>query len=283
MAKKKYKIVGRVERGGQGVPNVRVEAWDKDLIWDDLIASAVTAADGGFRMQFDVSSFADLFVDSSPDLYFKVYDGGQLIASTEDSVLWNAAAGEIQKVIEVGAKQPKGTQQPKGNTAMPKNKTGTTPKGVTQTPKATTGKTPKPGPKPGPKPSPKGDKYPKGGKSPKGKDKKGKGKKKGGKTDYQPSGSDFVCVIISKKCALELATAISLALGFPITPGNKKKKKKKKGKDKKGKGGKGGGKTGGGKTGGGKSGGGKTGGKTGGTGGGTGTGGGKTGGGKKKK
>ena len=248
MAKKKYRIVGRVERGGQGVPNVRVEAWDKDLIWDDLISSAVTAADGGFQMQFDMSSFADLFIDRSPDLYFKVYDGEQLIASTEDSVLWNAAAGDIKKVIEVGTKQPKGTQQPKGNTAMPKKTTGTNPKGVTQTPKVTTGKTktPKPGPKgviQTPKvttgKTPKGHKYPKGkDKTPKGKDKKVKGKKKG-KKDYQQSGSDFVCVIISKKCALELATAISLALGFPITPGKKKKKKKgKKGKDKKGKGGK---------------------------------------------
>ncbi len=212
MAKKKYQIVGRVVIAGQGVLGLRVEAWDKDRISDDLVSNAVTGTDGSFQMRFDQSYFADLFLDSQPDLYFKVFDGDQLIKSTEDSVLWNVAAGKTEVVIELGSGQPK------GDGVMPKQPGGKTPAGTKETVvvKAPVGGK---GTKPGK--GPKKDKTPK----------KGKGKKNGTE-QYQPSGSDFVCVIISKKCALELATAISLALGFPVTPG-KKKGKKKKGKDKK--------------------------------------------------
>jgi outer membrane protein assembly factor BamB len=98
----KYLILGRVisRISRQGIPNLRVEAWDKDLIVDDLVASAVTDATGAFRMEFDSSYFRELFVDRQPDLFFRVFDGGKLIKSTEDSVLWNVGA-ETDITIEV--------------------------------------------------------------------------------------------------------------------------------------------------------------------------------------
>ena len=250
MAKKKYQVVGRVVSSQQGVPNVRVEAWDKDLIYDDLISSVVTGADGRFQMQFDASSFSNLFLDRRPDLFFKLYYEDQLIASTEDSVLWNVAAGETEIVIEVGLESI--VQQPKGDWVMPKQTGGKGSVGGKGTGgKGTVGGKGPGGKGPGGKgPGGKGPggKGP-GGKGPGGKGpgnkgpkkgngtKKGNGPKKKGKGKYKPAnGSDFVCVIISKKCALELATAISLAVGFPVTPGKKKKGKKKKGKGGKGKG-----------------------------------------------
>jgi hypothetical protein len=103
MAKEKYLILGRVisRTSQQGVPNLRVEAWDKDLIVNDLVASAVTDADGAFRMEFASSYFRELFSDRQPDLFFRVFDGSKLVKSTEDSVLWNVDAGETQIVIEV--------------------------------------------------------------------------------------------------------------------------------------------------------------------------------------
>src|SRR2546426_9307740 len=102
MADEKYRILGRVisRSSQQGVPNARVEAWDRDLLVDDLVASAVTDANGVFRMEFDSSYFRELFADRQPDLFFKVFYEDNLVASTEDSVLWNVGTSELEVVIE---------------------------------------------------------------------------------------------------------------------------------------------------------------------------------------
>ena len=102
MAEKKYRILGRVigRSSQQGVPNARVEAWDRDLLVNDLVGSAVTDAKGVFRMEFDSSYFSELFVDRQPDLFFKVFYEDKLVASTEDSVLWNVGTQEVEIVIE---------------------------------------------------------------------------------------------------------------------------------------------------------------------------------------
>ena len=47
MANKKYQVVGRVVSASypeRGVASARVEAWDKDLLVDDLVGSAVLLA-----------------------------------------------------------------------------------------------------------------------------------------------------------------------------------------------------------------------------------------------
>src|SRR3989442_396193 len=103
MADEKYRILGRVisRSSQQGVPNARVEAWDRDLLVDDLVGSAVTDANGVFQMEFDSSYFRELFADRQPDLFFKVFYEDKLVKSTEDSVLWNVDAGEKEIVLEV--------------------------------------------------------------------------------------------------------------------------------------------------------------------------------------
>lgn len=108
MATKTYRIIGRIidRETHQGVPGLRVEAWDKDLLIDDLVGSAVTDARGTFEITFDTSYFRELFLDRKPDLYFKVFSGDRLIESTEDSVLWNVEVGAEPVEILVMMPEP---------------------------------------------------------------------------------------------------------------------------------------------------------------------------------
>ena len=107
--KKIYRITGRVIdiKTREGLAGLRVEAWDKDLILNDLVGSAVTDASGAFQIRFDDSYFAELFLDRQPDLFFKVFRNDKLVRSTEDSILWNVRTGQAQIIIEVyGAATP---------------------------------------------------------------------------------------------------------------------------------------------------------------------------------
>ena len=103
MFNKKFNIQGRVtdSHSGQGIANLCVEAWDKDLLFDDLVGSAVTDEQGAFQMQFDETYFRELFLDRRPDLFFRVFRENVLIKSTENSVMWNVKTTEIPVLIEV--------------------------------------------------------------------------------------------------------------------------------------------------------------------------------------
>lgn len=103
-----YEIKGKVVDSSTGadVAGVRVEAWDKDLGTDDYLGSAETPSDGSFLITFNEDMFQDLFLDHWPDFYFKVFFCGDLIASTENSVLWNVKDPDIQVVIKVPPVKP---------------------------------------------------------------------------------------------------------------------------------------------------------------------------------
>jgi hypothetical protein len=104
--KNKFRIRGTVtsEPDGQEVSNLKVEAWDKDLVIDDLLGSAKTDKTGKFALEFDSSYYKELCFDRKPDIYFKVYSGKKLVCTTEDSVLWNVAKPDIEIDLKVPAK-----------------------------------------------------------------------------------------------------------------------------------------------------------------------------------
>lgn len=84
-----------------GIAGLRVEAWDKALIYKDLVGSAITDAQGNFRIEWDESYFRKLFSEQRPELFFRVFRKSELVTTTENSVFWNTEVGESMLTIEV--------------------------------------------------------------------------------------------------------------------------------------------------------------------------------------
>ncbi|MCX6238291.1 MAG: hypothetical protein NTY07_12185 [Bacteroidia bacterium] len=99
--KLEFKITGiiREHESGQFLPGLHVRAYDKDMLYDDLLGNAVTDKAGHFEMSYAGSDFIELF-DKHPDIYFKIMDasGKHVIHTTSDSVRWNAGTEEFFEI-----------------------------------------------------------------------------------------------------------------------------------------------------------------------------------------
>jgi receptor-binding and translocation channel-forming TcA subunit of Tc toxin/ABC toxin-like protein/neuraminidase-like protein len=106
--KKLIRITGRVieRKTKQGLSNLRVEAWDKDLIVKDAVGAATTDQQGGFVIELAKGRLKELFADRHVLLFFKVFRDDQLISSTEESVLWDRDAPDSEVVIKVKIESP---------------------------------------------------------------------------------------------------------------------------------------------------------------------------------
>lgn len=101
---KNYTIQGQIihEQSKQGLPGLRVEAYDKDYITkDDFLGEDQTVEEGRFTIRFTSKQHREWIFDNKPDLYFRVFDGATLIKDTVDNVCWNISDPEIEIVIAV--------------------------------------------------------------------------------------------------------------------------------------------------------------------------------------
>lgn len=95
----------------QALPNLRVEAWDKDLLINDLIGSTTTDENGEFSFEFSQSYFREIFTDRKPDIFFRIFSEGNQVYSTESDVLWNVDSSIDDITITVDLAAP-GTSDP---------------------------------------------------------------------------------------------------------------------------------------------------------------------------
>lgn len=97
---------------GKGIPNLWVKAVDKDLLFDDLLGSVTTDAEGKFKIKYNQEDFKDRFLEKKPDIHLDIKTPeAALIHSTRDKIRFDAK--EIEEFI---IKIPKITKpkKPKG-------------------------------------------------------------------------------------------------------------------------------------------------------------------------
>lgn len=96
--------VVREKESGIPVPGLLVRAFDKDLIFHDLLGNAVTASDGTFSIGYNEKDFREIF-EKRPDIFLHIYgretadDPGRTgdvpIYSTKTHVRFNAGRREF--------------------------------------------------------------------------------------------------------------------------------------------------------------------------------------------
>jgi hypothetical protein len=91
-----FKISGiiREKESNLGVPGLLVRAWDKDLLFDDLLGTAITNDGGFFEIIYFEEDFRKLF-DVKPDVYLSIYaPPGRLLLDSTDAVRFSASKEE---------------------------------------------------------------------------------------------------------------------------------------------------------------------------------------------
>lgn len=106
--KKLIRITGQVieRKTKQGLSNLRVEAWDNDLIVKEPFITAVTDQQGSFIIEFKKGRLKDFFGNRQAMLFFKVFRDANLIAGTQDSVIWSQESPDQEIIIQVETSEP---------------------------------------------------------------------------------------------------------------------------------------------------------------------------------
>lgn len=100
-----FKITGivREKQSQRPVPDLLVRAFAKDVLFTDLLGSAITASDGTFALGYEGKDFQELF-DKRPDIYLDIFGsatakdpgrvGDKPIYTTKSCVGFNAGRQE---------------------------------------------------------------------------------------------------------------------------------------------------------------------------------------------
>lgn len=100
-----------VDRGTKrGVQGLRVEAWDRDTRYHDMLGQVITDLNGEFTVAFDGVYFGDFAPDRAPDVFFRVFLDDAEILSTFEQAQYNLQKGSTQVRLEIDlpSVQPQG-------------------------------------------------------------------------------------------------------------------------------------------------------------------------------
>jgi len=93
---KLFQVSGRIYEAESncGIPNLIIEAFDKDVVKNDKLGQAKTNSDGAFEIAYSEADFKGKFeiFESSPDLYIvvKTPDKSKILYSSEKTIRNNA-------------------------------------------------------------------------------------------------------------------------------------------------------------------------------------------------
>jgi hypothetical protein len=96
-----FRMKGQVidQKTGRGIAGIRVEAWDEDTVFHHALGIQHTDAQGRFTITYDERYNGPVL----PELFFKVFHGEELLASTEKTLRWKVDAGDSSALISVEA------------------------------------------------------------------------------------------------------------------------------------------------------------------------------------
>ena len=86
----------------QGLPDLRVEVWDRDIYYDVLVGQCTTDEEGYFYIRLCTKDCEQFYIDDHPHLFFRVFVADELIEHTEQLTLWrDLKAGKNRFTIMV--------------------------------------------------------------------------------------------------------------------------------------------------------------------------------------
>ncbi|MGD2086306.1 MAG: neuraminidase-like domain-containing protein [Candidatus Aminicenantes bacterium] len=96
-----YKIKGRIIdlNSKKGIPRLKVEAWDREQIYNKALAVTTTNAYGIFYFKFTEQFFKEIFADKLPKVFFMVYEDRDLLKNTKNEIFCSMKIQEHKVII----------------------------------------------------------------------------------------------------------------------------------------------------------------------------------------
>jgi len=101
---RQYRVSGTVvnEKSREGLSGLTVQAWDRDVVHDDFLATAATGTDGAFSLTFAPVRFQESHFEKGPEVFFRILEGETVLAEIDRSDLDGLeSSGDVEVTLLV--------------------------------------------------------------------------------------------------------------------------------------------------------------------------------------